>query len=124
MNIDFDKIKDAVSKAAIKAKEASENVIETAKCKYKIGEIKSAVEKKYKQIGMLVCDEENTDIEEEIRTLCIEIKELKSQLEDLENIVNDNLNKKQCPQCQFKVSKADVFCPKCGYNFEIDSENE
>ena len=118
MNIDFDKIKDAVTKAAIKVKDTSENVIETAKCKYKIGEIKSDIDKKYKKIGMLVCDDENTDIEEEIRTLCIEIKELKSQLEDLENIVNDNFNKKLCPECQGKVSKEDVFCPKCGYSFE------
>ncbi len=117
MNIDFDKIKNSIAKTALKAKTTSENMIEIAKSKYKLAEIKSNINDKYMEIGKLVYESDDEDVTSKIEMVCAQISELKSKEEDLETIVNDIMNKKPCPECGEKVDKNYTYCPKCGVNF-------
>jgi len=67
MYIDFNKIKDAITSTAKKAKKISENTVETAKLKLKLSELKSNVNEKYTTIGRIVYESaENADCTEEI----------------------------------------------------------
>ncbi len=118
MNIDFEKIKKTVTNTALKAKQTSENMVEIAKSKYKLGEIKSDINDKFTQIGKLVYDSSDEDVTSKIEVICEEISELKSKAEDLENIINDIMNKKPCSACGEKVDKKYTYCPKCGENFD------
>lgn len=118
MNIDFEKIKSTITKVAIKAKEKSGNMVEVAKNKYKLAEIKSSINEKYKEIGKLVYESDEEDVTEKIEKICVEITELKEKAIDMQSVVDDILNKKQCPDCGERIEKSYTFCPKCGSNFE------
>ena len=88
MKLDFDIIKKSFTKAAIKTKETSENMVEIAKLKYKIAEIKSDIDDNYKKIGKLVYNaDENADISEEIAAVCTEISALSEKMDDMQRIV-------------------------------------
>ena len=96
MNIDFKKIKERITKTALKLKETSGNVVEVAKTKYKLSEIKSNIDDKFIEIGKLIYDSSDEDITEQIEKICDEITELKAKYEDMQTIVDDFVNKKQC----------------------------
>ena len=118
MNIDFEKIKDTIAKTAIKAKEKSGDMLEVAKSKYKLGEINSTIKDKYTEIGKLVYESDDEGVTSKIEEICSEIADLKAKAEDMQMIIDDILNKKQCDSCGEKVDKKHAFCPKCGCNFE------
>lgn len=123
MKFDFDVIKKSVTKAAIKTKETSENMVEIAKLKYKLAELKSDVEENYIKIGKLVYNaEENDDISEALKDICAEIEQQTEKISDMQDNLNELLNKKQCPECNTKFDKEFDFCPKCGYKFDIEAE--
>ena len=118
-NFDFEKLKRGVKKTAQKAKEVSGNVVETAKYKLKLSEIKSNIEGKYIEIGKLVYNSgENEDITSKLEALCDEITALKSNENDIKEAVDEIMNKKSCPFCSASVDKDYTFCPKCGKSFE------
>ncbi len=118
-NFDFEKIKRGVKKTAQKAKEVSGNVVETAKYKLKLSEIKSNIEDKYIEIGKLVYNSgENEDITSKLETLCDEISALKASENDIKEAVDEIMNKKSCPFCSASVDKDFTFCPKCGKSFD------
>ncbi len=118
-NFDFDKIKKSVKKTALKAKEVSGNVVETAKYKLKLSEIKSSIEDKYIEIGKLVYNSgENEDITSKLQTICEEINDLKASESDMKEAIDELMNKKACPYCSASVDKDFTFCPKCGKSFD------
>ncbi len=115
MNFDFMKIKKEVAKTAIKAKKASANMVETAKYKFKLSEIKSDINEKYMQIGKLVYNsDEAEDIADKLQALCDEITSLKNSAQDIQATIDDMFNKKACSNCSTYVDKDFDFCPKCG----------
>lgn len=119
MNFDFNKIKKEVTKTALKAKKASANMVETAKYKFKLSEIKSDINEKYMQIGKLVYNsDEDCDITDKLQALCDEITALKNNAEDMQASVDEILNKKACPKCSSYVDKDFEFCPKCGNSID------
>ena len=54
MKFDFEKIKSSITKTMLKTKETSTNMVEVAKAKYKLSEIKSDIDDKYIEIGKIV----------------------------------------------------------------------
>lgn len=123
MKFDFNGIKKGFTKAAIKTKETSETVVEVAKLKYKLAEVKTDIEESYKKIGKLVYNaEEDADISEEIAGICAEISDMTEKKNDMQDNLNNLLNKKQCPACEMKLDKEFEFCPKCGYRFSGEEE--
>ena len=123
MKFNFNDIKKGFTKAAIKTKETSENVVEIAKLKYKLAELKSDIDENYKKIGKLVYNaDEDSDISEEIASICTAITEMSEKRDDMQENLNVLLNKKQCPECGMKLDKDFDFCPTCGYKFLSDEE--
>jgi len=119
MNINLNNFKKSFTKAAKKTKETSETVVEMAKIKYKLIEIKSDIDDKYLEIGKLVYNSsENEDITDKLKEICEGITELTEKKDDLQNTYNDLVSKKYCPKCDMKLDKDFTFCPKCGHNFE------
>lgn len=115
MNFDFIKLKKHVTKTALKAKEVSGNMVEIAKYKLKLSEIKSDIDDKYIQIGKLVYKgDETSDITEKLEKICDDITELKTIADDIQKSIDENLNRKTCPKCNAKADKECDFCPKCG----------
>ena len=119
MSIDFIKIKKKVGKTVDKAKEVSENFIETTKLKIKIAEYKSEIKDKYAEIGKLVYESSQTDeVPAEIDQLCIEIAELNANIDDFNAELSKLNNTKKCPHCDSLVDYKYVYCPVCGNKFE------
>ena len=118
MKFDFEKIKSSITKTMLKTKETSTNMVEVAKAKYKLSEIKSDIDDKYIEIGKIVYRDDDDDATSRIEEICNEITELKSKADDLQVIVDDIMNKNSCPNCGEKVDKKYTYCPKCGTNFD------
>lgn len=119
MKIDFENIKKGLTKAAKKTKETSETMVEAAKLKYRLVEIKSDIEDNYMMIGKLVYESsEEDDISSRINELSDEITSLIEARDDMQEKLNELVNKKQCPKCDARMEKEFEFCPKCGHSFE------
>lgn len=117
MDFDFSKLKKQVTKTALKAKEVSGNMVETAKFKLKLSELKTYIDDKYIQIGKLVYNsDEDSDVTDKVQSLCDEITKLKEDAEKVQNLIDELLNKKTCPDCSASIDKDFDFCPKCGSN--------
>ncbi len=119
MKINMDNIKKSLSKAAKKTKETSETMMEVAKLKYKLIEINSDIDDNYMMIGKLVYEaSEEDDINDKVAELGKDITALIEARNDMQEKLNELVNKKQCPECETKLEKDFEFCPKCGYKFE------
>ncbi len=118
MKFDLNEIKKGLAKAVKKTKETSENMVEVAKLKYKLAELNSDIDDKFKNIGKFVYNAaEDEDITEQLKELCIEIAELSQKRDDMQDSVNELTNKKQCPKCEARFEKEFGFCPQCGHQF-------
>ena len=118
MNFNFEKIKRKLSKAAVKTKETSGTMVEIAKLKYKITEIKCNIDDNYKAIGKLVYNaSDDEDISAGISELREKITSLIEAKNDMQSRCDELVNKKQCPECESRIEKDFDFCPKCGYKF-------
>ena len=119
MKFNFEKIKRKLSKAAVKTKETSGIMVEMAKLKYKIVEIKCNIDDNYKAIGKLVYNAaEDEDIRCEVNKLREKLASLIEAKNDMQTRYDELINKKQCPKCENRIEKDFDFCPKCGYKFE------
>lgn len=119
MNFDFEKFKESLYLTAVAAKETSLTVFSITKCKLKIMEIKSEIEDRYVMIGKIIYNKDDSDeAKEKINVLCNEITELREDVKKVQGIIDDNLNRKECPKCNTRSDKNFDFCPKCGYKFE------
>lgn len=119
MKFDMNEIKKTLTKAVKKTKETSGTVVEIAKLKYKLAELKSDIDEKFKNIGKFVYNAgEDEDITEKLKELCLEIAELSQKKDDMQENLNELTNKKLCPGCNTKFEKEFGFCPKCGYKFD------
>ena len=119
MNFDFEKIKKTISVTARKAKKISENTIETTKLKLKLSDLKSDIKEKYTEIGRVVYEcAEDDNCTERVDQLCREISALRSEMDDINQTLNDLTNVKNCPECGSDIKKDCLFCPKCGHEFK------
>lgn len=118
MKFDFEKIKKGFKTTASKAKKVSSNAIETAKCKYKVADLKSDINDKYIEIGKYICkNHDDYQNDEFLSDLVKEIDRLKESVNDLNDTIDNMLNKKTCPKCSMRLDSDFDFCPKCGYKF-------
>ena len=119
MKINMNNIKKSLTKAAKKTKETSETMVEVAKLKYKLVEINSDIDDNYMMIGKLVYEAgEEDDISEKVAEHKTDIAALLEARSDMQEKLNELVNKKQCPKCDKKMEKEFEFCPKCGHKFE------
>ena len=106
---------EAVSKKAAQVYDASRH-------KFTAAEIRGDINKKLKDLGKFTYKEKvhGVDMSAEINAAIAEIKELKENLQIINNHLDDIMEQKKCPQCEAKVPKNSLFCNICGA--KIDEE--
>lgn len=118
MNFDFEKIKKRFKTGALKAKKVSANAIETAKCKYKLADLKCDINDKYIEIGKYIYkNQEDYQDDDFILKSIKDIKKLKESVNNINETIDGILNKKTCSNCQMRLDSDFEYCPKCGQKF-------
>lgn len=110
---------EAVSKKAAQVYDASRH-------KFTAAEIRGDINNKLKDLGKFTYKERvhGVDMSAEINAAIAEIKELKENLEIINNHLDDLMEQKKCPQCEAKVPKNSLFCNICGAKIDEDKVEE
>lgn len=110
---------EAVSKKAAQVYDASRH-------KFTAAEIRGDINKKLKDLGKFTYKERvhGVDMSADIDATIAEIKELKENLEIINNHLDDIMEQKKCPQCEAKVPKNSLFCNICGAKIDEDKVDE
>ncbi len=122
----IDTVKSFASKTAKDAAKVSSDAVEYTKLKFKLTELNNKINNQYLDIGRAVY-ELSTGVEadnEEIQQKCNLIGELKVQAEELENLICQITNKKQCAFCGSKNNSDSIYCKKCGQKISTNSFDE
>ena len=108
--------------------EKTGKLAQEVKLKLKMNENKSQISELYKEIGAKVYEqhirEEKIDIKEELEEQCIKIDVLANEIEEILNQILALKDKKQCEKCFTEININDKFCPACGAEQQMDTEED
>lgn len=124
MSILDDVMVNAKSAVDIVGKKA-EKLVDYSKIKYSISNLNSEISKKFEALGRFMFDasESNEKPDESvIQEKFQEIRQLNEQLEEAKKLLAVAKNKKVCPVCNAENEKNALFCSKCGYKFEEETD--
>lgn len=113
----FDKLSKKVGEVYQGAKTKTEEVSQEFKLKNEIAKRKSAIEKIYAEIGVIVYEDikDNKDVSRDvIEAKCSEITANKEEISRLEAEVLKVKNIRICESCKNEIDFKVEFCPKCG----------
>ncbi len=115
MSIFEDVIVNAKAVVGTVGKKAGE-VIDISKLKLAAADLKSEINVKYQILGRVTFEEMNTgkDYTKSKQELSDQIKELKSHLDSLNDLIASSMQKTKCSSCGAYNAKGAVFCSKCG----------
>lgn len=119
-----DVVVNAKAAAAVVSKKAS-TVYDASKYKITAAEIRGEINKKLKDLGKYTYKAQvfGADTSAEISQTVAEIKELKENLDIINEHINSVKNQKKCPQCDAKIPKNSVFCNICGARIDGSEES-
>ena len=126
----FDEIFDDVvvnAKTAVAAvSKKAALVYDASRHKFTAAEIRGEINKKLKELGKFTYKERvhGVDMTADIEAAIAEIKELKENLQIINNHLDDIMEQKKCPQCEAKVPKNSLFCNICGAKIDEDKVDE
>lgn len=122
--MDFmDNMKRVASETAQAAVKKSGELVETAKIKYAIFDLKNEIKKTYEEIGRELYRQysENADAAECVRQKCLRIDALNHEIAQLSRKLGDLKNMIECVQCR-KTCKIEMeYCPYCGCRLEREN---
>lgn len=124
----FDEIFDDVvvnAKAAASAvSKKAATVYDASKHKITAAEIRGEINKKLKDVGKLTYKQRvyGHNLDEQIDKTIAEIKELKENLDIINNHIDEIKNQKKCPKCEAKIPKNSIYCNICGAKIEEEEE--
>ena len=108
--------------------EKTGKLAQEVKLKLKMNENKSQISELYKEIGAKVYEqhirEEKIDIKEELEEQCIKIDVLANEIEEILNQILALKDKKQCEKCFTEININDKFCPACGAEQQMATEED
>jgi len=110
-----------VNKSLSKATKMSSNLAAQTKLKYEINEKQTAINKQYKQLGIMYYHDNKDGIEETcqlIDQLNADIEDKKTKIETLEP------SKTVCTSCKAILDDGLKFCKLCGGSSEIVKSKE
>ena len=113
----FEKLNKKATEAYKATKERASTLSEELRIKGRINETKEKVESLYIEIGKTVYTElkdGKTVAEEEILKKCDEISQNNDEISKLKDRLLNIRKLRTCVQCGEKISKDDLYCPKCG----------
>lgn len=122
MNIDdlFEQAKSMVNVAAKKTNE----VVEISKLKLDCLKINSEIKGMYEKLGRTAYNMHHDSYKNDhlLKSLCEEIDELLSKLNDLTEKIADKQNVVICPVCRAKNLQDSFYCSKCGAKIKDEFE--
>ncbi len=91
-------------------------VIDMSKLTLAAADIKAEISKKYEMLGRVTFEGETTgkDYSKSVAEIVAKIKELKAELESVNEMIAGAKSKTKCPACGSYNVKGAVFCNKCG----------
>ena len=121
----FDELGETISKTARDLSERAEVMYETQKIRSKISGEERIVEKAQMDIGNLIYQRylKGEALDEEIETLCEEMKQHRNRARILRDKVAQMKGEKICPNCEKTMGREMTFCPHCGTQY-YDPEQE
>lgn len=125
MDKDFAKnIKNTVCDLAKKTAKVSGELLDTAKIKLEIFELKSEIKKLYNEIGKLtyLSITAQKDNAESVKMKCEIIKAKYKKIEAL--LEMSSTLQFRCPVCDKPVDCGEDYCPSCGADMTVDVEGE
>ncbi len=127
----FDEIFDDVvvnAKAAASAvSKKATGVYDSSKQKIAAAEIRSEINKKLRELGVLTYRVQKgitEDASEEIKVLVNEISDLKESLDTINQNLAAAKNQRKCQECNANVPKNSVFCNICGAKLDKADTDE
>lgn len=101
-------------------------VIDMSKLALAAADIKTEISKKYEILGRIVFEAKTTgkNYDSNIQELVEKIEELKSQLESINEMLENSRSKTKCTSCGAYNVKGAVFCNKCGEKLAVKKEDE
>lgn len=123
--MDFmEEVKETMESVAQTVVKKSSELMETAKLKYSIFDLRSDIKKLYNEIGVLTYGsiENNEDNAEDIKMKCSIIKAKYARIEALEK--NGEDAEFACPVCGKPNDISNTHCSSCGANMTIDAVAE
>ncbi len=122
--MDFmDNVKRVAAETAQAAVKKSGELVETAKIKYAIFDLKNEIRKTYEEIGSEVYRRyaEGAESEESVRQKCLRIDALNHEIEQLGRKLGGLKNEVICAQCGKSCRIEMEYCPYCGCRLERDN---
>lgn len=118
----FSDIKSTMGNAVKKSGE----LLEITKVKISIGETKTKLDEKYKELGekIYTAKKEETDLTSDFEAIIWQIDELYEVLKNQELKLASLKNEKMCSNCNKNNIDTAVFCSHCGTKFEEEMEEE
>ncbi|MDN4595279.1 hypothetical protein [Polycladomyces subterraneus] len=116
-------LKDRLEKGMETAGHKSQQMLEISRLSMKIKGKKEDIDRLYRRLGQAVSEvwESKTELvlNADIREMLDAIRDLKQQVEILEQELLDVKGKRACPGCQTVIDKSLDTCPSCGKRFTI-----
>ncbi len=119
--MDFmDNVKRVAAETAQAAVKKSGELMETAKIKYAIFDLKNEIRKTYEEIGSDIYRQysEDADAAESVRQKCLRIDALNHEIAQLSRKLGDLKNVVECAQCGKSCKIEMEYCPYCGSRLE------
>ncbi|BCU82615.1 hypothetical protein JIR001_23980 [Polycladomyces abyssicola] len=116
-------LKDRLEKGMETAGHKSQQMLEISRLSMKIKVKKEDIDRLYRRLGQAVSEVWESQSEfvlnAHIRELLDAIRDLKQQVEILEQELLDVKGKRACPACQTVIDKSLDTCPSCGKTFSV-----
>ena len=112
----FNDLSERLTKTAQGLSKSVGDIYDTQKKRSKISGEERMAEKLMTDIGRIVYSryEEKEDLDSELLSLCVEIRQHMDNIEELKEDVANKKGQKICPACKKSVDKEASFCPYCG----------
>lgn len=112
----INELKEGITKTTKTAVKKSNEFVECTRMNFAISDLEESIDTKLQRIGQIVYDarRNDTDLSEEITTLCDQIDRDHEEIERLQENIIRIKKQKVCRQCGQKIASGSHYCPNCG----------
>ncbi|GHV06126.1 hypothetical protein FACS1894217_04200 [Clostridia bacterium] len=117
MNDDLQNVLNRARNAVTEAGKKAGTLVDIARLNLKINDVKTAIDRLYRDIGEIVYKKSLDDAvsDERVPALLERITDRWAELKRLEELVADAKAPASCAVCRGAVGKNDAFCKACGH---------
>lgn len=122
----FKNLGQGVKKATNKAVTAIDDTVDVQKLKYRISKKEDEIKEIHRVLGETIVNAvfEERDFDEDIAKAIAKIAEIREELEAMNAERIQKEGKVICPECGAEVSAKCDYCPKCGYQLKVVTDED